>query len=83
VTEGLQAAGFWSYVHADDDAERGRISQLAREVMAQYRLNTASELDLFLLARSSPNSHRQHSGQKMWSSWPRERLTAARARGRV
>jgi hypothetical protein len=48
VTEALQAAGFWSYVRADDDAERGRISQLAEEVIAQYRLSTASELDLFL-----------------------------------
>jgi len=32
--------GFWSYVHADDDAESGRIAQLARDVVAQFEMLT-------------------------------------------
>lgn len=40
--------GFWSYVHADDDAEGGRISQLARDVVAQYELLTGESITLFL-----------------------------------
>jgi hypothetical protein len=40
--------GFWSYVHADDDAEGGRISRLARDVVAQYELLTGGSIDLFL-----------------------------------
>ena len=27
--------GFWSYVHNDDDAEGGRITQLAHDVSSQ------------------------------------------------
>jgi hypothetical protein len=40
--------GFWSYVHADDDAEGGRIVQLAKDVSAQYEAITAEPLDVFL-----------------------------------
>lgn len=40
--------GFWSYVHDDDDAEGGRISQLARDVVGQYGMLTGEEIDLFL-----------------------------------
>jgi len=40
--------GFWSYVHADDDAEGGRISQLARLVKARYELLTGETIELFL-----------------------------------
>lgn len=43
-----QATGFWSYVHKDDEAEGGRISRLARDVVAQYELLTGEPIDLFL-----------------------------------
>jgi len=42
------ADGFWSYVRADDQAEHGRISQLARDVAEQYQLLTAETISLFL-----------------------------------
>jgi hypothetical protein len=44
----LRAEGFWSYVHEDNAAEGNRIRDLADEVMAQYRLLTASDLNLFV-----------------------------------
>lgn len=40
--------GFWSYVHADDDAEGGRIVKLAHDVVARYQMVTGEEIDLFL-----------------------------------
>ncbi|MCR3746301.1 toll/interleukin-1 receptor domain-containing protein [Lentzea californiensis] len=40
--------GFWSYAHADDTAESGRITQLARDVVAQYEMITGDSIDLFL-----------------------------------
>ncbi len=40
--------GFWSYVHADDDAESGRIAQLARDVVAQFEMLTGESISLFL-----------------------------------
>ena len=40
--------GFWSYVHKDDEAEGERISQLARDVVAQYEMITGDEIELFL-----------------------------------
>jgi hypothetical protein len=40
--------GFWSYVHADDQAESGRISQLARDVVSQYEMLTGENINLFL-----------------------------------
>src|SRR4051794_7109392 len=42
------AAGFWSYVHADDESDGGRILSLAGHLRSQYRLKTADELELFL-----------------------------------
>ena len=39
---------FWSYVHEDDEAERGRISALAKDVVAQYEMLTGDKLELFL-----------------------------------
>jgi hypothetical protein len=48
MTDVLGAAGFWSYVRTDDDAESGRITALANEVKRQYALYTASELQIFL-----------------------------------
>ena len=40
--------GFWSYVHADDKAENGRVSYLAQDVQAQFEMLTGDEIDLFL-----------------------------------
>lgn len=40
--------GFWSYVHADNDAEGDRICALARDIVAQYEMITAETIDLFL-----------------------------------
>src|ERR1700741_4459468 len=40
--------GFWSYVHADDQADGGRISRLARDVVAQFEILTGEALELFL-----------------------------------
>jgi hypothetical protein len=40
--------GFWSYVHADDQAESGRISRLARDVIAQYEFIKGETISLFL-----------------------------------
>jgi uncharacterized protein YukE len=40
--------GFWSYVHADDEAEGNRISRLARDVATQFEMLTGEPLDLFL-----------------------------------
>ncbi|MEA2494105.1 MAG: hypothetical protein QOJ29_2016 [Thermoleophilaceae bacterium] len=41
-------AGFWSYVQADDTAEGGRILSLAAQLRAQFRLQTAEDLALFV-----------------------------------
>lgn len=43
-----QSKGFWSYVHDDDEAERGRVSQLAKDVIAEYALLTTETIELFL-----------------------------------
>jgi len=43
-----EIGGFWSYVHADDDADGGRIAQLARDVVAQYEMLTGDSIHLFL-----------------------------------
>jgi hypothetical protein len=39
--------GFWSYVHKDDDAELGRIRQLARDVASQFEMLTGEVLEFF------------------------------------
>jgi hypothetical protein len=41
-------SGFWSYVHADDDAEGGRIAQLGRDLATEFELLTSESVDLFL-----------------------------------
>ncbi|MGO9899657.1 MAG: toll/interleukin-1 receptor domain-containing protein [Solirubrobacteraceae bacterium] len=41
-------AGFWSYVHADDEAEGGRIIGLADRLAAEYEISTAAPLSLFV-----------------------------------
>lgn len=40
--------GFWSYVHADDDTEGGRITRLGRDVVSQFELLTGERINLFL-----------------------------------
>ena len=40
--------GFWSYVHADDSAENGRIARLAKDLVLQYELLTGETINLFL-----------------------------------
>jgi TIR domain len=40
--------GFWSYVHADDTAEGGRIRQLANDLCEQYALLTGEVIDIFV-----------------------------------
>ena len=40
--------GFWSYVHADDEADGGRVYQLARDVKKQYEMLTGEEIELFV-----------------------------------
>jgi hypothetical protein len=44
----MTAAGFWSYVRADDRAEGGRIVQLARDVKQQFEFLSGEEIELFL-----------------------------------
>jgi hypothetical protein len=40
--------GFWSYVHADDTVDMGRVTQLARDIVANYEAIKAEEIRLFL-----------------------------------
>jgi TIR domain len=40
--------GFWSYVHADDGAEGGRIRQIADDLSAAYEMMTVEPLRLFV-----------------------------------
>jgi hypothetical protein len=39
---------FWSYVHADDEADGGRIRRLAHDVIGQYAMLTGEQIGLFL-----------------------------------
>jgi hypothetical protein len=41
------ATGFWSYVHKDDQAEKGRIEQLAHDLVDQYEMITGETIKLF------------------------------------
>jgi hypothetical protein len=40
--------GFWSYVHKDDKADGGRVTQLARDIVAQFEALTGDTIELFL-----------------------------------
>lgn len=40
--------GFWSYVHADDNVDMGRVVQLGRDIVANYEAITAESVELFL-----------------------------------
>lgn len=45
---GQDAVGFWSYVHADDEADDKRITNLARRLISCYGLTTGRKLELFV-----------------------------------
>ena len=40
--------GFWSYVHADDDVDNGRVSRLAQDVAAHFEMLTGEKISLFV-----------------------------------
>jgi hypothetical protein len=40
--------GFWSYVHADDTGDGGRIARLARDIVAEFEMQTGETIELFL-----------------------------------
>lgn len=40
--------GFWSYVHADDNVEGGRIARLARDISNKFEMLTGEPIELFL-----------------------------------
>lgn len=40
--------GFWSYVHSDDETDGGRVSRLAKDVVAEFEMLTGERIDLFL-----------------------------------
>jgi len=42
------SSGFWSYVQKDDDADGGRVVQLAHDILAQYEMLTNETTQLFL-----------------------------------
>lgn len=44
----MDPIGFWSYVREDDSADNGRISRLAKDVVAQYEVLTGERIELFL-----------------------------------
>jgi TIR domain len=48
LVAGESAAGFWSYVHADDEAEDGRVIALAEKLIAEFGLISGGELELFV-----------------------------------
>jgi hypothetical protein len=41
-------AGFWSYTHADDELDGGRITRLAQKIRAEFPLLTGQELEIFV-----------------------------------
>jgi len=44
----MGSQGFWSYVHADDDANNRRLSQLARDVVGEFGVLTGESFEMFL-----------------------------------
>ncbi|MHA4848582.1 TIR domain-containing protein [Rhodococcus sp. MSC1_016] len=48
MTTSEEPAGFWSYVHADNDAEHGRILRLCQLIEAEYSLITGNEIHMFV-----------------------------------
>ena len=49
----LPSQGFWSYAHADDEIEGGRIQKLARDIVNQYRLLTGEVIELLFLDKDT------------------------------
>jgi hypothetical protein len=43
-----EIAGFWSYVHADDDSVGNAVVKLAKRVMSEFELLSAEKLHLFI-----------------------------------
>ena len=43
-----KSLGFWSYVHIDDQAERGRITQLAKHISEQYEMLSGETISIFV-----------------------------------
>lgn len=48
MNDSEQAVGFWSYTHRDDELNRGRIRQLARDISDEFELITGDELKIFV-----------------------------------
>lgn len=42
------SVGFWSYVHKDDKADDGRITQLSHDICEQYEMLTGETISIFL-----------------------------------
>jgi len=40
--------GFWSYVHADDDVDMGRVTHLGKDIVSNYEAIKAEGINLFL-----------------------------------
>jgi len=40
--------GFWSYVHKDDQADAGRLTHLANDIVQEYEMLTNDSIELFL-----------------------------------
>lgn len=40
--------GFWSYVHSDDQADNGRITSLAKDIVNQFEMLTGESIELFV-----------------------------------
>lgn len=47
--------GFWSYVHSDNDAEGGRIVDLAHDIVNQYKALTTDNVKLLFLDQDNIN----------------------------
>jgi hypothetical protein len=44
----VQLGGFWSYAHDDDTADFGRITDLGRDIVAQFEMLTGESIELFV-----------------------------------
>ncbi len=43
-----KSVGFWSYARKDDKAEKGRISQLAQDIVEQYEMLTGESISIYI-----------------------------------
>lgn len=48
MTAQQNSAVFWSYAHADDELDRGRVLLLSRHLRDEYQLLTGHDLDVFV-----------------------------------